>query len=258
MVDWLYSLPQILILTSSAVAMVVLVLVLPLAVQRIPILAPAEQNNDFILRAQDTLFTITSLLLAFTVVEAQANMREVEVIVSTEASHLDRLDRLLTAYGDEAAASIRPQVVTYATSIMQDEWPAMLRGARSQKTRAALVPLSQRILSLEPGTPRGLRLYDDLLRAFDDVVAARDARLAAVHIALPSAYWMMVGMAVLMLLFVSSVLKRTPLRSVVMSAQMAMVGVTVGFVFIQDQPFKGGNAVTTEDYVHAVELIEAR
>jgi hypothetical protein len=138
MIDWLYSLPEYLLLASSALTLVILVLVLPSLVSRIPWMKPNDANTDFVLRLQGTLFTMTTLVVAFTLVEAESNFRKVDSLISSEASQLDRLDRLLNRYGDPAALAIRPHVLAYATSIVRDEWPSMLQdGEPSGRTRAA-------------------------------------------------------------------------------------------------------------------------
>ena len=63
---------------------------------------------------QATLFTMTSLVLAFTLVEVEANFRKADALVSTEASQINRLDRLLNRYGDEQVT-----MLLFITSTMQ-------------------------------------------------------------------------------------------------------------------------------------------
>lgn len=93
----------------------------------------SNENNDFVLRMQATLFTMTSLVLAFTLVEAESNFRTADLLVATEASQINRLDRLLSRYGDDSAADLRLHLLAYTKAIVDDEWPAMLRGERSEK-----------------------------------------------------------------------------------------------------------------------------
>jgi len=256
--DWLYSFPDLVILVSFAAFLAAVILGLPFLVRRLPWMKINDINTDFVLRMQATLFTMTSLVLAFTLVEAENNFRKVDALVSTEASQLNRLDRLLNRYGDPAATAIRPQLLAYAQSIVSDEWPAMLKGIPSEKTRTAFVPISRGILSLDPQTARQTMIYGEILRSFDAVAESRDARLAAVSVALPAAYWQVVLFAVLVLLCVSSTVERTPFRATVLAAQMAVIGAFLGFVFIQDQPFKGQMAVDADPIAHAIGIIKNR
>ncbi len=256
--DWLYSFPDIVILMVCAATLAAIIVFLPALVRRIPWMTPNDANTDFVLRMQATLFTMTSLVLAFTLVEAENNFRKVDALVSTEASQLNRLDRLLLRYGDPAAEAIRPHLLSYARSIVSDEWPNMLKDKPSEKTRTALAPISRGVLSLDPQTNRQTMIYGEILRSFDSIAESRDARLAAVSVALPAAYWQVVLFAVLMLLFISSTVVRTPFRATVLAAQMAVIGAFLGFVFIQDQPFRGQMAVDAEPIAQVIALLEAR
>ena len=95
MIDWLYTLPDWMLLALWAAILAGLMTGLPFLTQRLPWLRPNPENSDFVLRLQATLFTITSFVVAFTLVQAESNFRKVDALVSAEASHLNRLDRLL-------------------------------------------------------------------------------------------------------------------------------------------------------------------
>ena len=258
MIDWLYSLPDAVILVIGASAMAAAILIMPFLVHRLPRLRPGNENTDFVLRMQATLFTMISLVLAFSLIETESNFRKVDALISTEASQINRLDRLLTRYDDPAAASIRVHLVAYATSIVQDEWPAMLRGIVSDKTRQAFVPISRGVLAMEPKAGRQTTIYGEILRSFDAIAESRDARLNIVQVSLPPIYWQVVLFAVLMLLFISSTMERSVFRSYVLAAQMAVLGAFIGFVFIMDQPFKGESAVDPQPLVQTIALMKAR
>lgn len=258
MIDWLYSLPETLVLIMGAVIMACAILALPSLVHRLPYLRTSNENNDFVLRMQATLFTMTSLVLAFTLVEAESNFRKADALVAAEASQINRLDRLLSRYGDDATAELRLNLLAYAKAIVDDEWPAMLRGERSGKIRSTLGPLSRGIFAIEPRSVRETTIYAEILRSFDSIVESRDARLNAVTLGLPKPYWQVVLFAVLMLLFITSTMQRSAFRAYVLSAQMAVMGAFIGFVFIMDQPFKGQTAVDAQPLRQAIVLMENR
>lgn len=258
MIDWLYSLPDAVILVIGASAMAAAILTMPFLVHRLPRLRPGNENTDFVLRMQATLFTMISLVLAFSLIETESNFRKVDALISTEASQINRLDRLLTRYDDPAAAVIRTHLAAYANSIVQDEWPTMLRGIGSDKTRQAFMPISRGLLAMEPKAGRQTTIYGEILRSFDAIAESRDARLNIVQVSLPPIYWQVVLFAVLMLLFISSTMERSMFRSYVLAAQMAVLGAFIGFVFIMDQPFKGESAVDAQPIVQTIALMKAR
>ena len=63
MIDWLYTLPDWLLLVLWAAALAGLIVLLPVLTHRIPWLRPNAENSDFVLRLQATLFTVTSFVV---------------------------------------------------------------------------------------------------------------------------------------------------------------------------------------------------
>ena len=115
MIDWIYSLAEPVTLALSVSILVALIVFLPRLVRRLRWMAPSDSNTDFAMRIQTTLFTMTSLVLTFTLVQADINFRQVDTLVAVEAARVEQLDRLLTRYGSyrgrfgqAAAAALTP------------------------------------------------------------------------------------------------------------------------------------------------------
>jgi hypothetical protein len=258
MIDWLYNLPEAAILVLTVVVIVGLMATLPLAVRRIPWMRPSDLNTDFVVRTQATLFTMTSLVLTFTLVQADINFRQADALVTNEASRIDQLDRLLTRYGDADVAKARPLLRAYATSLVKDEWPVMLKDQRHDNTAQTFAALSRRILAINPANERQNLVLGEMFRTLDTMADVRAQRLSIVTIRLPPLYWWVVVLAVAMLLFVSSSIQQTPFRRTILCAQAAVVGGFLGFVFIMDQPFRGETAIQPDAIVSAIQRIDAR
>ncbi len=258
MIAWFYSLPEVALEVLAAALLATLVTVMPRIVRRVPLLAVGEEHADLTLRIQVTLFTMTSLVLAFTLVQAENNFRQVDAIVSAEASQIDRLDRLLARYGDPTATGLRERLHTYIRSIIDDDWPAMLQGGESVKTRQAFAPLARGVLALSPAPGRQTEIYSEILRTFDAVAVSRDTRLNASAIRLPTTYWVVVLFSASMIMLVSSTLNPSRFRSVLLACQMAVLGGLIGFVFVTDRPLLGATGVNTTDYVRALKHIDTR
>ena len=148
MIDWLYGLPEIVIVALAAAILPAVIVWLPRLTGRIPGLAHADVNTEFVIRMQAPLFTMTALVLTFTLVEAERNFRQVDSDLTAEASQLNQLDRLLTRYDTPAATILRPLVRAYAQSIVKDEWPLMLGGKPSRPTGLAYAQLSRAIMAM--------------------------------------------------------------------------------------------------------------
>ena len=155
MIDWLYALPEPLIVALAAAILATTIVYLPRLVRRVPGLAHSDVNTEFVIRMQAPLFTMTALVLTFTLVEAERNFRQVDSDLTAEASQLNQLDRLLTRYDTPAATILRPLVRGYAQSIVKDEWPRMLGGKPSRPASLAYAQLSRAIMAMDPVPPVG-------------------------------------------------------------------------------------------------------
>jgi hypothetical protein len=259
MTHWLYALPELLLIALGAGGLAVAVIYLPKLVQRVPFLAPTDAGLEFVIRMQAPLFTMTALVLTFTLVEAERNYRQIESNITAEASQISQLDRLLARFGDPAAQASRPLLLAYARSIVNDEWPAMLRrGEGSNKTRFAFTGVSRVVLALDPAPGRQALIYAEMLKSLDLIAQSRDARLDSLAVGLPGIYWAVILFSVLVLLLVSCTIPRTPFRTTVLAGQLAVLGAFVGFVFLMDSPYRGENAASPDTISRAVAAMEQR
>jgi hypothetical protein len=256
---WLYALPELLLIALAAGLLGAAMVFLPSLIQRIPIFTPTDAGFEFMIRMQAPLFTMTALVLTFTLVEAERNFRQIEANVTTEASQLNQLDRLLARYDSDAAQAARPLLRAYGQSIVRDEWPAMLRSSDgSDKTRLAYTAVSRAVLAIDPRRGRQELIYGEMLKLLDAVGQSRDSRIDSVKVGLPGTYWVVILFGVAMLLVVSSTIQRTPFRAAVLAAQLSVLGAFVGFVFIMDAPYHGESALTPAAITKAVAAMEKR
>jgi hypothetical protein len=258
MIDWLYALPEPLIVALGAALLATAIVYLPRLVRRLPGLAHSDVNTEFVIRMQAPLFTLTALVLTFTLVEAERNFRQVDSDLTAEASQLNQIDRLLARYDTPAATALRPLVRAYAQAIVKDEWPRMLSGKPSRPTSLAYSQLSRGIMAMDPEPGRESLIFAELLKSLDAAAESRDRRLANVRVRLPGIYWAVILFATLMLLFVSSTIGPTRLRTAVLGAQLAVLGAFIGFVFIMDAPFLGETAVKPAALTQVIQAMENR
>jgi hypothetical protein len=259
MIDWLYTLPEILLMILPAVTLVALLIGLSRGVRNILGVALDDTHVDFVMRVEMTLFSMTSLLLVFTLVQADTNYRQADALVSAESSRIDQLDRLMARYGDPKVAELRPLLADYTRSILQREWPAMLSNtAGHEQTVKTFAVISHRILAIEPATPRQSLLFGEMLKSLDATTEARASRLNAVTFRLPSLYWEVVAAALVMLISVSCLAATNRFRTLVLGVQLTILGAFIGFVFIMDRPFQGRHAIIPDSFEQILVRMEQR
>lgn len=259
MIDWLYTLPELLLIFIPATVLALLLIGLSWLVRRIPRFRLDDAHVDFVMRIEITVFSMASLVLVFTLIQADANYRRADDLVSKEASHVDQLDRLMARYGEARVAELRPLLRDYTRSIIQQEWPTMLKsGEGSEDTTRLFAALSHRILAVEPSTSRQSLIVAEMLKALDSTTEGRTARINAVTLGLPLLYWEVVAFALLMLISVASFAATNGFRTLVLAGQLTLLGALVGFVFIMDRPFYGQHALDSNDFERALARMAQR
>ncbi|APC06208.1 hypothetical protein AOC10_06550 [Polynucleobacter asymbioticus] len=147
------------------------------------------------------LFTsITLLLIAFSLVRVQGDHRNVEDLVSREAALMFKLNRSLAAFGSPQAQELQGDLKDYATAIVDDEWPLMAKGKRSEEASNTLIDLTQGIRLLDPRNPVQQMARAEIVTTLNQLSDVREARLSAVKLKLPSYLWQALTVSVLLLI----------------------------------------------------------
>lgn len=259
MIDWLYSFPELLLMVLPAATLALLLVGLSWCLRNLLGFAATDTHVDFVMRIEMTVFSMTSLVLVFTLIQADTNYRQADGLVSMEASRIDQLDRVMARYGDAKVAELRPLLHDYTRSLIQHEWQEMrTTGVGNDESVKAFATISHRILAVEPSTPRQSLLVGEMLKSLDATTEARAARLNAVTLGLPLLYWQVVAFALVMLISVASLAATDGFRTLVLTGQLTLLGVLVGFVFIMDRPFHGRHAIGPEDFQRIIVRMEQR
>jgi hypothetical protein len=257
-IDWFYTFPELLLMILPATTLVVVLIGLSWALRNVLRLALTDTHIDFVMRVEITLFSMTSLVLAFTLVQADINYRQADALVSSEGSRIEQLDLLLTHYGDPKVSELRPMLREYTHSVVQHEWPAMLSSAGNAETSRTFSAFSHRLLAVDPATPRQSLIFGEILKSLDATTESRAARLNAVTVGLPSLYWEVIAFASVMLIVVSSLAATNRFRILVLALQLTSLGAFIGFVFIMDRPFQGRHAIVPDTFEQIVTRMEQR
>jgi hypothetical protein len=218
-------------------------------------------SGDHSEAARDALGLVTGFtgaVLAFSLVQAQGNLRNLEMRVGTEAHDLAQLDRWLVWYGDPTNDGIRASLREYADSIVSDEWPELRKGAASERTAALFIPVSRGILAMQP-TPRlGSVIFGETLKTADALASDRAERVdAAAHVKLPRIFWETIVALLVVLVLLATRVEATRGRAVALGAQGFALALLVALVFIFDQPFKGQTAVSPEPIAEVLAKMQA-
>lgn len=258
MIVFLYSLTDIQILALFVGMAITVVVLIP---GQIRCLAKPLANSDaaeWAIRGMGTIITASIFVLGFSLVQTQSAFNRVEQQVSAEASTVNQLDRLLTRFGDPKIAEIRAGLQAYTHSVIADEWPVLREGRGSNNTRAAFDPVSRGVLSLEPTAGRQATIYGEIVRKTDDVAEMREQRIENAIVALPTLFWLVTVLLLLLMSMMAALIDRTLARTLGMSAQVAAVSALLAMVFINDRPFLGETSVKSTAFEKTLVIITSR
>jgi hypothetical protein len=210
--DELYGLGEIGIIALFGTVSVACFVTAPYLGRKLGWTVPNKDRADYIIRAQATLITVTGIVLAFSLVQAQGHLRQAEELVAKEAATLNTLDRSLLRYGDQGVA-LRPLLWTYTKSVIEDEWPALRHGQRSPDTSAKLTPLSRAVFQLDPQSGRQVTIYGEMIKSIDEMADEREQRISAANLRLHSEFWLVTFLLGLILVALSTVIEAVAYRS---------------------------------------------
>ena len=214
----------------------------------------SDSVSDFARATMTPITGFTGVVLAFSLVQAQGNLRSVQKTVNMEALQLNQLDRLAISYGPDLTA-VRQTARDYAQSVVSDEWPRLRQHSYSPRDRSYSA-CSQRVLSIQPTVARENIIYGDLVRMTDQLAESREERLASSDLALPPIFWDVIGsLTILLIIFAGFVNARHAMSLGGLGAGVALL---ISLVFIFDQPFLGDLSVKPTAIVNVIQIMNAR
>jgi Protein of unknown function (DUF4239) len=257
--NWFYNLSDVGIALLFGTVGAILLAGAPFLREKLLRIKVSSNHSEAALDALGVVIGFTGVVLAFSLVEAHNNLRNLETQIGTEAHNLSQMDRLLVRYGDPGNSAIRGSLRDYANSIVTDEWPEMSNGRPSERTSALFAPISRAILAIEPAPGRQSLIYAEMLKKADEIAADRKTRLvAATELELPWIFWDTIIALLLILLLLAAFSEATFGRALAFGGQGFGLALLVALVFIFDEPFKGQTSVSARPIVNAIAEMQTR
>jgi hypothetical protein len=261
MSDWLYTQSELLIFTFGLVASVALMYVLAFFLKKTPILTDiTDHEKEFLIAIQSGLVALSAILLSFSLVLVITNFDKVDTDVSSEASRINDVDRLLVQYGEPQLMPLRAQLKAYTEAIVKDEWPKLARKEDSQLVADLYASLSTEIGKINPTTMREAAIFAELLKKTNEMSELRETRIESSHIGLHRIYWVVNFAIFFSVLFMSALglLLNRWLTAIGITMELAALVGLMTIVFACDQPFKGSVSIKPESIESTLKIMTAR
>lgn len=197
------------------------------------------------------LGTFAALLLALTVASQYEHQRLTEELVRREVAQLVRVDRASGGLAVDTAGEVRLAVRRYAASVVEDEWPAMREGRESPAASVRLDTLLSILQDYQPRTPTAAAWYADAVAGTQELVAVRQARLAAAASEPPVLLWVLLVTAGLLVVAAAVLVGSSSRGFHLFGAVAVAVLVSLSLALAADlaYPFSGDASVSTDAYL---------
>ncbi len=239
----LHQLPDLLILTIIVVAVAGVTMAAPHVGRRVLRLPNNEERDSGAFEGFKAVMAMTGVVLAFSLVQANGNLREVDAVVAKEAATISIADRALLRFGKPEVIALRLVLADYGQAVV-DEWPSLTQGQRSEAADAAYTALSKKARAIGPDDSRQEAMYNELLKDLDQLSDLREEVLADSAYGLPKSFWI-TNVSLLALGVALAGLTAGGLgRAIAVGAPAAAIALLLAIVIIVDLPFEGETSVS--------------
>jgi len=243
MIHWLHALPDGVVFAGAMGLVGTAMLAAPWFGARVLHVRHDPRREELSFDAFKSVAATTSMILSFSLVQVDGNLRNEQVSVGREAAMVSATDRELSYLGDAQVPELRRLLRLCAARIVADEWPKMLNGGRSQEVDALFEDLSGRLAALEPANEREQVTISRAINDVEQLEGLRGARLAAAKLYLPQVYWCVIAILVSLMLALATLSAPSSPRSLAAAVIGAAIGLLIALVAVVDGPFDGAVGV---------------
>ena len=135
------------------------------------------------------LGTAFAVILAFVVLAAFQSFNDAKSGAEQEATALVEMSRTAQFFPPEQRDPIEGSLLCYGRAVIEDEWPKMKEGERSQLVQMWVNHFQGDLKQLQPETPAEESAFLQLLAQQDNRTDGRRVRLSEANRALPAPVW---------------------------------------------------------------------
>jgi len=216
----------------------------------LPRLRISEADSDFSGSLMQAVMVFYGLAVALIAVSVWQSYDDVSKLVSQEATAIAALHRDVSGYPEPERTLLQAELREYVRFIVDEAWPQQRLGLVPVGAERLLERFEETLIAFEPDSAgRGL-LHAEALRAFNDVVKARELRLDAVTTGLPGVMWIVVLAGACIGLSAAFFFKVDDgrLHAIQVTLLSVFIGLVIFMILALDRPFRGDLGLTPEPY----------
>ena len=205
----------------------------------------------------NTMPTLVGFVFAFITIAAWQNYNSVSDTVSKEAHTLFNLYNIMEAYPKETKKAGQAEVIQYANTVIQDEWPILYQQQFDLKAFKSLDRIKQMFVSHKPSNFEGVAIHNEGLSLLSDYTDLRRNRIESAKSFLAKPMWAALIISAILLIVFSALFKTKNIR--IHAVMIALVGGSLGVMFfilvIYNSPFWGPSAIQPTPFQKMLESV---
>lgn len=210
------------------------------------------KHNDVAGFIYAVIGVIYAVLLAFVVIVEWEIFRETEAKVEEEVSAMAAIFRDSRVFSDvEKRALIQRELMNYATTVVEEEWPMLEKEKSSKKALDQLHRIFRYVADIQPGNDYEKIWYQELIKKINDFSNARNERILCSTESIPDfMWWVMIlgGMITIGFSFLFGTGNLMPHVLMVVSLS-SVITLVMLMIYALDHPFSGIITVEPEAFV---------
>lgn len=216
----------------------------------LPRLRISEADSEFSGSLMQAVMVFYGLAVALIAVSVWQSYDDVAKLVTHESSAIAALHRDVSGYPASERALMQSELRDYVRFIIDEAWPQQRRGLVPVGAERLLERFEDTLIAFEPATEGQKLLHAEALRAFNDVVKARELRLDAVTTGLPGVMWIVVLAGACIGLGAAFFFKVEDgrLHAIQVTLLAVFVGLVIFMILALDRPFRGDLGLKPEPY----------
>lgn len=221
------------------------------------------------LRAEDSEFSGTmvqsvmvfyGLAVALIAVSVWQTYSDVSKSVSLEASELDAFYHDVSSYPEPIRSQLQKLVTEHVLAIIHEDWPLQRKGRIPNGGDVRINRIQVLLTSFEPVTENQKIMHAEALRAYNEMIEARELRIDAGESKVPGIMWGVITMGAVISLSSSFFFKieDARLQGIQVVLLAAFIGLVIFMIFALDRPFRGDLGLGPEPYqlIHHDQLMK--
>ena len=208
-----------------------------------------DSVNDLVGYILSCFGVFYGLLLGLLAVAAYQNFRDVENVVTSEASALSALVTDVSAYPDPERTNLIWNLRDYTRDLLKIAWPNQQKGIVSKEGDFTLDAFHERLIRFEPSTAGQEIMHAETLKQYNQYLEKRQQRVLAVSTSIPKIMWIVVLVGALMNITLVWLFDMRLMSHLFLGGMLSsFLGMMIFLIASMDNPFRGEVSISAEPF----------